>query len=88
MKLDKTKSYGEIYGRTPDGARFHQDGRYFDAHGDEIVRKAAVEEPVAPQEDAKPAARPGRKPKAAVEEPVAPKVANPIDEQIAAQLGG
>lgn len=36
MKLDRTKDYAETIGDS--AARFHQDGKDFDANGDEIMQ--------------------------------------------------
>lgn len=38
-KLDKSKAYGEIFGDLR-GRRYEQDGRYFDAVGNEVADKA------------------------------------------------
>ena len=34
MSLDKTRPYGEVFGDSP--YRYAQDGKYFDAQGNEI----------------------------------------------------
>jgi hypothetical protein len=41
MKLDKGKPYGEIFGDLR-GRRYEQDGRYFDAVGNEVVDKSVA----------------------------------------------
>ena len=66
MKLDKTKPYGEVFGVHQ--ASFEQDGKYFDAHGDEIKAaapeaQAPAPEPAAPEADA-PDAAPAAAPQA------------------------
>lgn len=35
-KLDRTRDFGEVSGTASDGARYYQDGKAFDAAGDEI----------------------------------------------------
>lgn len=41
MKLDKSKSYGEIMGAT-NGARFVQDGKEFYANGELVITENAI----------------------------------------------
>lgn len=73
--LNRQKSYGEITGDT-EGRRYEQDGKYFDARGEEIVNKAA---PAAP---AKPAAPAPVKP---VAQAAPAPVKSAVDEQLAKQ---
>lgn len=40
-KLDRNRPYGEVFG-TADGHRFEQDGKKFDASGEEILKTAEV----------------------------------------------
>lgn len=39
-KLDRTRDFGEVTGGE-NGARYYQDDKPFDCHGDEIVTEAA-----------------------------------------------
>jgi hypothetical protein len=53
-KLDKSKPYGEVFG-DPQGHRYEQDGKLFDALGEEIVVKAK-DTPKQPTQPKQPAA--------------------------------
>lgn len=35
--LDKSREYGDVYGSPENGARYHQDGKYFGGDGQEII---------------------------------------------------
>lgn len=97
MKLDKSKSYGQISGEH--SAVFEQNGAFFDAHGDEVVGEDPVSQQNAEGQDTPPAPKATRTKavKTAAKEPTGkkrgPKVAaetktaSPVDEQIAAQTG-
>ena len=100
MKLDKKQGYGHISGDSH-GAVFEQDGRLFDANGDEIVVAVVPAEPVGAEQGTvpaatvkakaatKPAATPAKSHKKKVVDPVVPDApvvaASPVDSQLAAQ---
>ncbi len=90
MKLNISKSFGVVSGE--DRARFEQDGRAFDADGDEIVAapvpapydSATLEPGDIPAATKTEEKKPGRKPAAVPAE--TPAVSDsPIDAQLAAQ---
>ena len=58
MKLDRSRSYAETIG--PSVARYHQDGRDFDAYGNEIGQPDPQ-----PEADTQEPKRRGRPPKVA-----------------------
>ena len=55
MKLDKKQGYGHISGDNH-GAVFEQDGRLFDANGDEVIVAVVPDEPVGAEQGTVPAA--------------------------------
>jgi hypothetical protein len=73
MKLDRTRSYGTVYGGA--GHTFEQDGKYFDHEG-ELVQ---VEEPKPEEPKGDDAKKPAKASKAKPEEPKG-------DDQLSAQM--
>jgi hypothetical protein len=97
-KLDRSKPFGEVFGGHP--ARFEQDGKFFNSAGDEIeiviVEEKGEDGKLVPVQrakpvgaDDKPAAKPaGKKQTAKAAAPVEEtQPADPVDDQLAAQLG-
>lgn len=78
MGLDKRKPYGVVSGETT--VRFEQDGKLFDAEGEEIDHADEPKAPKAPKAVKEKAATKENAEKA----PVAPVI--PADEQLAAQV--
>ena len=79
--LDRTRHYGENFGFVENGAKYVQDGKDFDASGNEIVSEPVVE-PVEPELEpvVEPIAETVLEQDVITEEPVAEPVVEPVTE--------